>query len=52
MTTAGMAPVTVTEHAASLREALDGATDKIESLLTSKFEHLEGHEIRETIRGH
>ncbi len=46
----GMTPVTVTHHAASLPEALDGATDKLESLLTSKFERLEGQETRETIR--
>ena len=48
---AGMDPVTVTNHAATLLQALHGATDKLETLLTSKFERLEGHETRETIRG-
>lgn len=48
---AGMDPVTVTHHAATLLEALHGATDKLETLLTSKFERLEGQETRETIRG-
>jgi ribosome-associated translation inhibitor RaiA len=48
---AGMDPVAVTHHAATLDEALSGATDKIETLLTSRFERLEGHENRETIRG-
>lgn len=48
---AGMDPVTVTHHAESLPEALAGATDKIETLLTSRFERLEGQETRETIRG-
>lgn len=48
---AGMDPVTVTHHAATLDEALHGATDKLETLLTSKFERLEGQETRETIRG-
>lgn len=48
---AGMEPVTVTDHAATLDDALHGATDKLETLLTSKFERLEGQETRETIRG-
>ncbi len=48
---AGMDPVTATHHAATLLEALHGATDKLETLLTSKFERLEGQETRETIRG-
>lgn len=49
---AGIDPVTVTHHAATLLEALHGATDKLETLLTSKFERLEGKETRETLRGH
>ncbi|MDP3968002.1 MAG: HPF/RaiA family ribosome-associated protein [Nocardioides sp.] len=48
---AGMDPVAVTHHAATLDEALRGATDKLEALLTSKFERGEGKETRETIRG-
>ncbi len=48
---AGTKPVTVTHHAATLLEALRGATDKLETLLTGKFERLEGQQARETIRG-
>lgn len=48
---AGMEPVAVTHHAATLLEALNGATDKLQTLLTGKFERLEGQERRETIRG-
>ncbi len=48
---AGMEPITATHDAATLPEALHGATDKLETLLTSKFERLEGQETRETIRG-
>ena len=48
---AGMDPVTVTHHAATLDEALHGATDKLETLLTSTFERREGQENRDTIRG-
>lgn len=47
---AGMDPVTVTHHSATLDEALHGATDKLEALLTTRFERREGHETRETIR--
>lgn len=47
---AGMDPVTVTHHSATLDEALHGATDKLEALLTNKFERLQGHQTRETIR--
>ena len=47
---AGMDPVTVTHHSVTLDEALHGAADKLETLLTTKFERLEGHETRETIR--
>lgn len=49
---AGREPMVVTHHAATLPEALHGATDKLEALLTSTFERLEGHASRETIRGH
>lgn len=48
---AGTEPVTVTHHAATLLEALHGATDKLETLLTGKFERREGQQTRETIRG-
>ncbi len=48
---AGMDPITVTHHAATLDETIRGATDKLETLLTNKFERLEGQETRETIRG-
>ena len=48
---AGMDPVTVDHHAATLGEALQGATDKLEALLTSKFERREGQNTRDTIRG-
>ena len=47
---AGMDPVPVTHHSATLDAALHGATDKLETLLTHKLERLEGHETRETIR--
>lgn len=48
---AGLDPVAVTHHAATISEALRGATDKLEALLSSKFERLESHDARETIRG-
>ncbi len=48
---ARMEPVTVTDHAATVDEAIRGATDKLETVLTSTFERLEGQENRETIRG-
>lgn len=48
---AGAEPVTVTHHGATLLEALHGATDKLETLLTGKFERREGQQTRETIRG-
>ncbi len=48
---AGMDPVSVDHHAASLGDVLHGATDKLEALLSSKFERLEGKEMRDTIRG-
>lgn len=49
---ANMEPVAVTHHAETLPEAFHGATDKLESLLSDKFERLEGHASRDTIRGH
>lgn len=48
---AGMGPIAVTHHAATLTEALNGATDKLGARLTSTFERNEGNESRETIRG-
>jgi len=48
---AGMDPIAVTHHAATLTEARNGATDKLEARLTSTFERNEGNESRETIRG-
>ncbi len=48
---AGMDPIAVTHHAATLTDALSGATDRIEARLTSTFERKEGHESRDTIRG-
>jgi ribosome-associated translation inhibitor RaiA len=49
---AGLEPVTATKHAATLDEALDGALDKLVTLLSSKFDRLENQGSRETIRGH
>ena len=37
--------------AATLDKALHGATDKLDTLLTSKFERLKSQETRETVRG-
>lgn len=42
--------VAVTHHAATLDDALRGATDKLETLLTGMFERREGKASRETIR--
>ena len=39
---AGMDPVAVSDNAATLDEAIRGASDKLRSLLTSTFERLEG----------
>ncbi len=47
---AGGDPVTVTDHADTLDEAVNGATDKLVSLLSSKFERLDSRQSRETIR--
>lgn len=49
---AGADPVTVTHHAGNLDEAVNGATDKLVSLLSSKFDRLESRQSRETIRDH
>lgn len=48
---ARMDPVVVTHHAATLPDAIRGSTDKLEALLSSKFEQLESQDSRETIRG-
>ncbi len=48
---AGMDRVTAEHHAATPDEALRGATDKLEALLTRLFERLEGQNTRDTIRG-
>ncbi|WP_372733702.1 HPF/RaiA family ribosome-associated protein [Nocardioides sp.] len=47
---AGMDAVVVTHHGASHPEAFRAATDSLEAALTSKYERLEGHESRDTIR--
>ena len=44
-------PVTVTHHAATVVDALAGATDKLETLLTHKFDRLTEKDQRDTIRG-
>ena len=49
---AGKEPIVVTHHAATLTESVRGATDKMETVLTKTFEKREGHQSRETIRGH
>jgi hypothetical protein len=46
-----MPPVTVTHQAAALLESLHGATDKLEALLTSKFERRQSQTTRDSIRG-
>lgn len=48
---AGLDPVAVTHHADTVSDALRGATDRLEALLSSRLERLEGHGSRETIRG-
>lgn len=45
-------PVTVSHQAATLSEALGGATHKLEALLTHKFARLTEKDRRDTIRGH
>ena len=48
----GQDPVVVTHHAATVTEALAGASDKLEELLTSTFERRSDKRGRDTIRGH
>ncbi len=43
-------PVTVTHQATTVQEALTGATDKLETLLTRKFDRLHEKDRRDTIR--
>lgn len=45
-------PVTVNHQAATVEDALGGATDKLEALLTHKFDRLLDKDRRDTIRGH
>ena len=49
---AGQDPVTVSHQAPTEAEALGGATDKLEALLTHKFDRLTDKDRRDTIRGH
>ena len=44
-------PVVVSHQAATVTEALTGATDKLEALLTHKFDRLAEKDQRDTIRG-
>lgn len=48
---AGQDPVTVSHQAMTESEALGGATDKLEALLTHKFDRLADKDRRDTIRG-
>ena len=43
-------PVTVTHRASTVEDALSGATDKLETLLTRKFDRLHEKDRRDTIR--
>ncbi len=45
-------PVIVTHHAPTVIEALRGATDKIETLLTNASDRRDDRRGRDTIRGH
>ncbi len=47
---AGADPVAVTHHANTPDEAIQGSTEKLVALLSSKFDRLEGKESRTTIR--
>ncbi len=47
---AGQGPVAVTEHAASVEEAVAGATDKAYRLLDSKFGRLDSQRGADSIR--
>ena len=49
---AGLDPVTASHHAMTEAEALGGATDKLEALLTRKFDRRADKDLRDTIRGH
>ncbi len=48
---AGRDPVAVTHHATTVPEALRGATDKLEALLSGTFGQEEDQNLRATIRG-
>ncbi len=48
---AGLDPVAVTHHAATLPDAVRGASDKLEALLSGLFEQRESQASRDTIRG-
>jgi ribosome-associated translation inhibitor RaiA len=39
----GLRPVAVTHHASSVHDAIDGATDKLKSLLESTLGKMRGH---------
>ncbi len=47
---AGQDPVTASHQASTVVEALGGATDKLETLLTHKFDRLTEKDRRDTIR--
>ncbi len=47
---AGLDPVAVTHHAATVDEACSGATQKLRNLLDSRFGRRDGHKGAETIR--
>ena len=47
----GLDPVVVSHHATTVTEALDGATDKLEDLLTRTFDRRTDNRGRDTIRG-
>lgn len=47
----GQQPVVVTENAQSLHAAVDGAVEKLGTLLGNKFERLDDKNRRDTIRG-
>lgn len=48
---AGQQPVAVTHHAATVEEAWSGATQKLKSLLDTRFGKLESHKGGASIRG-
>ncbi len=47
----GQAPVAVTHHASTVAEALGGAMDKLDALLTSKLDRRRENKGGDTIRG-